>query len=83
MSSTVTTTTVSSLSLAATSEHFGATLALSALVMLMLFLLSKEVFGPAQHRFLRSLTRGSDISVIPLCVVVLMTVAINAVAWTG
>ena len=80
MSSTVTTATISTVTAAITIEGLGRIFTLTALVLLALVLLTKEIVSASRDRRARALARGLDISIAPLLVVFVVMLALNVAA---
>ena len=78
MPASVTTATVSTVTAAVTIEGIGQIFTLTALILLAMVLLFKEVVSGSNSRPMRVLARGADLSVAPLLVVFLVMVAINS-----
>jgi hypothetical protein len=77
MSSTVTTATVSTITAAITIEGLGQIFTLTALVLLAIVLLTKEIISTSSHQRSRTLARGLDISIAPLMAVFVVMVVLN------
>jgi len=77
VSSTVTTATVSTVTAAVTIEGLGQVFTLTALVLLAIVLLAKEIVAASGHQRARTLARGLDISIAPLAAVFIVMVALN------
>jgi hypothetical protein len=78
VSSTVTTATVSTVTAAVTIEGLGQIFTLTALILLGLALLFKEVIAGSTSRPMRVLARGMDLSLAPLLVAFLVMIGLNA-----
>lgn len=83
MSSTVTTTTVSAVTTAITVEGIAQVFTLIALITLAVIVLTKEMSSHSRHPRLRALARGLDIGLIPLLVVFVVMVTLNATFGSG
>jgi hypothetical protein len=75
MSSTVTTTTISAVTTAATFEGLGQTMTMVAILLLIVALLAREISSAAKGAVGRRVARGLDIALVPL------TVAFGIVVW--
>ena len=77
VSSTVTTATVSTVTAAITIEGLGQVFTLTALILLAIVLLAKQIVSTSDHQLARTLARGLDISIAPLAAVFVVMVVLN------
>ena len=77
MSSTVTTTTVTTLSLATNFEDLGRILTITAVALLALALLSRHISTAAQGPRGRRFARGLDVALMPLLVIFALVLALG------
>ena len=79
MSSTVTTTTVTMMTTAVSLDSLMASLTLTMLLLLGALLLSKELVGGGIGQRVRRIARGLDIGIVPLVLVFVTTLVLQAV----
>ena len=78
MSSTVTTTTISTVTTAATFEGLGQAMTMVAIVLLIVALLAREISSAATGDVGRRVARGLDITLVPLTVAFGIVISINS-----
>ena len=77
MSSTITTTTVATVTAAATFDNLGQVLTMVAIGMLAVALLAREISTVARSETGRRVGRGLDIALMPLVVTFVVVLALN------
>jgi len=78
MSSTVTTTTISTVTTAASFEGLGTAMTMVAVLLLIIALLAREISSAARSDVGRRIARGLDITLVPLLIAFALMVGINS-----
>ena len=83
MSSTVTTTTISTVTTAASFQGLGQAMTLVAILLLIVILLAREISQSANGNIGRRVARGLDITLVPLMVGFGLVIWLNSGTFLG